>query len=146
VRQEVQTQTARSGFADPRRKVRGEPNSGVRSQVPRPDFVDHRGPEEVPEERSVLQKRRPPRDDESHGGKEKFFVFRKRAPRSGRTFFLYGFGYRSAGDLACKQPVRSITSFFCCLLLYYLSFVSSSAAGYPFLFEFYFSFGKRGEG
>jgi hypothetical protein len=132
VRQEVQTQTARSGFADPRRKVRGEPNSGVRSQVPRPDFVDHRGPEEVPEERSVLQRRRPPRDDESHGGKEKFFVFRKRAPRSGRTFFLYGFGYRSAGDLACKRPVRSITSFFLLFVIVLFIFCVVLCSGISF--------------
>jgi hypothetical protein len=29
-----------------------EPNAGVWSQIPRPDFVGHRGPEEVPEEPS----------------------------------------------------------------------------------------------
>jgi hypothetical protein len=61
--QEVQTQTPRSGSTDPRRKVRGEPNAGVRSQIPRPDFVVHRGPKEVPEERPDLQRRRPPRDN-----------------------------------------------------------------------------------
>jgi hypothetical protein len=38
---------SRSGFTDPRRKVRGEPNAGMR--IPRPDFVVHRGPEEVPD-------------------------------------------------------------------------------------------------
>jgi hypothetical protein len=59
---------------------------------------------------------------ESQGDKEKFLVFGKRTRRSGGTFFLYGFVYRSAGDLACRRPVRSITSFFCCLLLCYLSF------------------------
>jgi hypothetical protein len=32
--QDVQTKTPRSGFTDPRRKVRGEPNAGVRSQIP----------------------------------------------------------------------------------------------------------------
>jgi hypothetical protein len=57
--QGVQTQTPRSGFTDPRRKVRGEPNAGVRSQIPRPDFVVRREPEEVP-----IQRRRPPRDDQ----------------------------------------------------------------------------------
>jgi hypothetical protein len=46
--QEVQTQTPRSGFADPRRKVREEPNAGVRSQISRPDFVINCGPEEAP--------------------------------------------------------------------------------------------------
>ncbi|KAH0815780.1 hypothetical protein GEV33_007011 [Tenebrio molitor] len=57
-------QTPRSGFTDPRRKVRGEPNAGVRSQIPRPDFVVHRGPEEVPEEHPGLHRRRPSRDDQ----------------------------------------------------------------------------------
>jgi hypothetical protein len=70
--QEVQTQTPRSGFADPRRKVREEPNTGVRSQIPRPDFVVHRGPEEVPEERPGLQRRRPPRDDQDQGDRKNF--------------------------------------------------------------------------
>jgi hypothetical protein len=55
--QEVQTQTPRSGFTDHPRKVRGEPNAGVRSLIPRPDFIVHRGPEEVPEERPDLQRR-----------------------------------------------------------------------------------------
>ncbi|KAH0814568.1 hypothetical protein GEV33_008223 [Tenebrio molitor] len=55
--QEVQIQTPRSGFSDPRRKVRGEPKAGVRSQIPRPDIVVLRGPEEVPEERLDLQRR-----------------------------------------------------------------------------------------
>ncbi|KAJ3623498.1 hypothetical protein MTP99_019720 [Tenebrio molitor] len=50
--QEVRTQTPRSGFTDLRPKVRGESNAGVRSQIPRPDFVGHRGHEEVPEEPS----------------------------------------------------------------------------------------------
>jgi hypothetical protein len=47
---DVQTKTPRSGFTDPRRKVRGEPNAGVQSPhstFHRPDFVVHRGPEEV---------------------------------------------------------------------------------------------------
>jgi hypothetical protein len=70
--QEVQTQWPRSGFADPRRKVREEPNAGVRSQIPRPDFVVHRGPEEVPEERPGLQRRRPPRDDQGQGDRKIF--------------------------------------------------------------------------
>jgi hypothetical protein len=62
--QEVQTQTPRSGFTNPRRKVRGEPNAGVRRQIPRPDFVVQRGPEEVPKKRPGLQRRRPLRDDQ----------------------------------------------------------------------------------
>jgi hypothetical protein len=70
--QEVQTQTLRSGFADPRRMVREELNAGVRSQIPRPDFVVHRGPEEVPEESPGLQRRRPPRDDQGQGDRKKF--------------------------------------------------------------------------
>jgi hypothetical protein len=49
--QDVQTQTPKSGFTDPRRKVREEPNAGVRSQIPRPDFVVHRRPEEIPQHR-----------------------------------------------------------------------------------------------
>jgi hypothetical protein len=61
--QEVQTQTPRSGFTDPRRKVREEPNAGVRSQIPRPDFVVHHGPEESP----GLQRRRPSCDDQGQG-------------------------------------------------------------------------------
>jgi hypothetical protein len=65
--QEVQTPTPRSGFADPRRKVREAPNAGVRSQIPRPDFVVYRGPEEVPEESPGLQRRGPPRDDQGQG-------------------------------------------------------------------------------
>ncbi|KAH0812042.1 hypothetical protein GEV33_010749 [Tenebrio molitor] len=65
--QEVQIQTPRSGFTDPRRKVRGDQNAGVRCQIPRPDFVVHRGPEEVTEERPDLQRRRPPRDDQGQG-------------------------------------------------------------------------------
>ncbi|KAH0810763.1 hypothetical protein GEV33_012028 [Tenebrio molitor] len=51
--QEVQTQTPRSGFTNPRRKVREEPNAGVRSQIPRLDFVVYCGPEEVPEKVQV---------------------------------------------------------------------------------------------
>jgi hypothetical protein len=70
--QEVQTQTPRSGFSDLRQKVREEPNAGVRSQIPRPDFVVHRGPEEVPEERPGLQRRRPPRDNQGQGDRNFF--------------------------------------------------------------------------
>jgi hypothetical protein len=70
--QEVQTQTPRSGFGDPRRKVREEPNAEVRSQIPRLDFVVHRGPEEVPEESPGLQRRRPPRDDQGQGDRKIF--------------------------------------------------------------------------
>jgi hypothetical protein len=51
--QEVETQTPKSGFTDPRRKVREEQNAGVRSQIPRLDFVVYRGPEEVPEKVQV---------------------------------------------------------------------------------------------
>jgi hypothetical protein len=86
--QEVPTQTPRSGFTDPRRKVRGEPNAGVRSQIPRPDFVVHRGPEEVPEKRPDLQRRRPPRDDQGHGDKSRFLVFGKRARRFRQNVFF----------------------------------------------------------
>jgi hypothetical protein len=70
--QEVQTQTPRSGFGDPRRKVREEPNAEVRSQITRLDFVVHRGPEEVPEESPGLQRRRPPRDDQGQGDRKIF--------------------------------------------------------------------------
>jgi hypothetical protein len=128
--QEVQIQTPRSGFADPRWKVRREPNAGVRSQIPRPDVVVHRGPEEVPEERPGLQRRRPPRDVI-----DKFLVF-----------FCSGLSYRSAGDLACKPTVRPITVF-CKSSCYFisLSFVSSSAARFLPLLKFFFSFEKRGE-
>jgi hypothetical protein len=72
--QEVQTQTPRSGFTDPRRKVREEPNAGVRSQIPRLDFVVYRGPKEVPKERPGLQRRRPPRDDQGQS-ERKIFLF-----------------------------------------------------------------------
>jgi hypothetical protein len=104
--QEVQTQTPRSGFTDPRRKVRGEPNAGVRSQIPRPDFVVHRGPEE----RLGLQRRRPPRDDQDQS---RFLVFGKRARRFRQNVsFCSGLDYRSVGDLACKRPVKPITVIF----------------------------------
>jgi hypothetical protein len=53
---------------DPRRKVREEPNAGVRSQIPRPDIVVHRGPEERPH----LQRRRPPRDNQGQGDRVNF--------------------------------------------------------------------------
>jgi hypothetical protein len=66
--QGVQTQTPRSGFTDPRGKLRGEPNAGVRSRIPRPDFVIHRGPEERPD----LQRPRPPRDDQGQGDRVDF--------------------------------------------------------------------------
>jgi hypothetical protein len=71
VRLEEESRKSKPRFTDPRRKVRGEPNAGVRSQIPRPDFVVHRGPEEVPEERSGLQRRRPPRDDQGQGDRKK---------------------------------------------------------------------------
>jgi hypothetical protein len=82
--QEVQTQTPRSGFADPRRKVREEPNAGVRSQIPRPDFVAYRGPEERP----GLQRRRPPRDDQGQGDRKKILVFAKPARRFRQNVFF----------------------------------------------------------
>jgi hypothetical protein len=71
-RQEDQTQAPRNGFTYSRRKVREEPNAGVRSQIPRPDFIVHRGPEEVSEERQGLQRRRPPRADQGQGDRKKF--------------------------------------------------------------------------
>jgi hypothetical protein len=60
----------RSRGADlyPWRKVRGEPNAWVRSQILRPDFVVHRGPEERP----GLQRRRPPRNDQGQGDRKHF--------------------------------------------------------------------------
>jgi hypothetical protein len=113
--QEVQIQTPRSGFRDPRRKVREEPNAGVRSQIPRLDFVVYPGPEEVPEkvqvsrdvDRLVTIKARV---------KEKKFSFSEASAsfQAERFFFLFGLSYRSAGDLACKRPVRPITVFFFC--------------------------------
>jgi hypothetical protein len=41
-----------------------------------------------------------------------------------RFFFLFGLSYRSAGDLACKRPVRAITVFFCKIscLFYFFTF------------------------
>jgi hypothetical protein len=65
-------QTSTSGLTDPRWKVREEPNAGVRSQIPRPDVVVHRGPEEVPEESPGLQRRRPSRDDQGQGDRKNF--------------------------------------------------------------------------
>jgi hypothetical protein len=109
--QEVQTQTPRSGFADPRRKVRKEPNTGVRSQIPRPDFVVYRGPEEVPEENPGLQRRRPPRDDQGQGDRNFFSFHVASASFQAERFFLFGLSYRSDGDLACKRPLRPITVF-----------------------------------
>jgi hypothetical protein len=60
-----------SSNPDAEERICGSPTEGsrrterrVRSQIPRPDFVVHRGPEEVPEERTDLQRRRPPRDDQ----------------------------------------------------------------------------------
>jgi hypothetical protein len=84
--EEVQTQTPRSGFADPRRKVREEPNAGVRSQIPRPDFVVYRGPEENP----GLQRRRPPRDDQGQGDRKIFLSFREASAsfQAERFFFV----------------------------------------------------------
>jgi hypothetical protein len=44
---------------------------------------------------------------------EKFFSFREAsASFQAELFFLFGLSYRSAGDLACKRPVRPITAFF----------------------------------
>jgi hypothetical protein len=82
--QEVQTQTPGSGFTDPRRKVRGEPDAGERSQIPRPDFVVHRGPEERPD----LQRRRPPRDDQGQGDREIFSFREASASFQAERFFL----------------------------------------------------------
>jgi hypothetical protein len=91
--QEVQTQTPRSGFTDPRRKVREEPNAGVRSQIPRLDFVVYRGPEEVPEkvqvsrdvDRLVTIKARVI---------ESFFSFSEAsASFQAERFFLFGLSY-----------------------------------------------------
>jgi hypothetical protein len=121
----------------PRRNVRGEPNTGVRSQIPRPDFVVHRGPEEVPEKRPDLRRRRPPRDEQGQ------------SVVSGRTFFfLLGFdclSYRSAADLACKWPVRPITVF--CKSSYCIIYLlcPRPPGDFFFYFEFVFFFGKRGE-
>jgi hypothetical protein len=86
--QEVRTQTPRSGLTDLRRKVRGEPSAGVRSQIPRPAFVVHRGPEEVPEERRGLQSRRLPRDDQGQGDRVDFQFSGSERVVSGRTFFF----------------------------------------------------------
>jgi hypothetical protein len=61
-------------------------------------------------------------------------------------FFCLGLSYRSAGDLACKRPVRPITVF-CKSSCYFisLSVVSSSAARFLSLLKFFFFFGKPGE-
>ncbi|KAH0818146.1 hypothetical protein GEV33_004645 [Tenebrio molitor] len=72
--QEVQTQTPRSGFTDPRWKVREKPNAGVRSQIPRLDFVVYRGPEEVPEKVPVSRDVDRPVTIKARV-KEKFFWF-----------------------------------------------------------------------
>ncbi|KAJ3632256.1 hypothetical protein MTP99_009272 [Tenebrio molitor] len=69
--QEGQTQTPRSGFTDPRRKVRGKPNASAESKFHAWSVV-HRGPEEVPEERPGLQRRRPARDDQGQGDRNFF--------------------------------------------------------------------------
>jgi hypothetical protein len=82
------------------------------------------------------------------GDKSKFLVFGKRARRfKQNVFFCSGLCYRSAGDVACKRPVRPIIVFFfyCSYCSTYLSFVSSSVARFPFIFEFSFFFGKRDE-
>jgi hypothetical protein len=70
---------------------------------------------------------------------ENFFSFREASAsfQAERFFFLFGLSYRSAGDLACKRPVRPITVFFfvrapVCFIS--LSFVSSSAVRLPYLF------------
>jgi hypothetical protein len=79
---------------------------------------------------------------------ENIFCFREAsASFQAERFFCSGLSYRSAGDLACKRPVRPITVFFVRVPVYFisLSFVSSSAARLLSLLEFSFSFGKRGE-
>jgi hypothetical protein len=67
----------------PGRKIRGELNAEVRSQIPRPDFVVHRGPEERP----GLQRRRPPRDDQGQGDRVKFY-FSTASFQAKRFFFV----------------------------------------------------------
>jgi hypothetical protein len=131
--QEVQTQTPRSGFTDPRRKVRGEPNAGVRSQIPRPDFVVHVGPRNVQVSRDV---------DRPVTIKarviEKIFSFREAsASFQAEHFFLFGLSYRSAGDVACKRPVRAIILFFVRVLC--------PRPPRDFLFYYEFSFFLRNE-
>jgi hypothetical protein len=55
---------------------------------------------------------------------EKKLVFAKPARRFRQNvFFCSGLNYRSAGDLACKRPVRPITVFFCkssCLFYFFI--------------------------
>jgi hypothetical protein len=84
----------------------------VRSQIPRLDFVVYRGPEEVPEKVQVSK------DVDrlvtiNARVKEKIFSFSEAsASFQAERFFLFGLSCRSAGDLACKRPVRPITVFF----------------------------------
>jgi hypothetical protein len=78
---------------DAEERIYGSPTKGsrrtkrVRSQIPRPDFVVHRGPEEVPEEPAGLQRRRTLRDDQDHGDRKKFKFSGSERVVSGRTFF-----------------------------------------------------------
>jgi hypothetical protein len=59
--------------------------------------------------------------------KKNFFSFSKAsASFQAERFFLFGLSYRSAGDLACKRPVRPITVFF--------FFCKSSCLFYFFIF------------
>jgi hypothetical protein len=88
--QEVQTQMPRSGFAVPRRKVREEPNAGVRSQIPRPDFVVCREPEEVPEESPGLQRRRRPVTIKARVTEKNFSLREASASFQAERFFCSG--------------------------------------------------------
>jgi hypothetical protein len=56
---------------------------------------------------------------------ENIFSFREAsASFQAERFFLFRLRYRSAGDLACKRPVRPITVFFCksSCLFYFIIF------------------------
>jgi hypothetical protein len=86
--QEVQTQTPRRGFADPRRKVREEPNAGVRSQIPRPDFVVHRGPRKSPKNVQVSRDVDRPVTIKARVI-DFFFVFAKPARRFRQNVFFF---------------------------------------------------------
>jgi hypothetical protein len=74
--------------SEPRRQGADLRIVGVRSQIPRPDFVVQRGPEEVPQERPDLQRRRPPRDDQAQGDREIFEFSGSERVVSGRTLFF----------------------------------------------------------
>jgi hypothetical protein len=114
----------------------------------RGDFVIYRGREEVPEkvqvsrdvDRLVTIKARV---------KEKIFSFSEAsASFQAERFFLFGLSYRSAGDLACKRPVRPITVFFCksfCLFYFFVLCVLVRRATSFSISNLPFFFGKRGE-